>query len=337
VTNNYTHATLVTFWSNSGLSTEPGSAGTVPKPILHRKKMCLAETIIVFGKNAIDKLVFLQVFTSGGAMFHKNWLHKISGLLVVAGFVLSPTASVWAQATENVVDATVSTEAETDPNNGPAGALDELDLATLEAIAVDDSAIAEPGAGYDVDSFSTHLYLPLVQGSTEANVSAEENVSAANLTFDVCKTQAADATVTLGAISVSATSPNVSYAQHLCKRWIVHVLVPSGGYEFSFNSGNYPTSTVLCNAYRQQWSVYKKGWLQTGFTLVRSGTAKGVWYQGHCNMQIVSGPLLESHLYTPPQVGTDTYRVAIGAYISTTFGPAWQRVIVRADRLLPPR
>jgi hypothetical protein len=256
-------------------------------------------------------------------MLLRYWQHTLATLLVIVGLVLFLPASVFAQSEE--VDAIPTADT----------AINQLFLPAVQG----DSTILAQSDEEPIVPFvgSNHVFLPVVQTDLASSVEA------ADLNFDVCKTPAADAFRILDIFGVSSTSPDASYAQRVCKRWLVDVRVSSQNQDFQFDSANYPTSKAFCNAYRQQWTVYKKSLFQTSFTRLHSGTSKGVWVQSgtgssyYCSMQPVTGSGLGSYIYTPPTAGFNFYRVAVGAYIITSWGNVWQPVTVVAEYFPVPR
>jgi hypothetical protein len=243
-------------------------------------------------------------------MFHKFLLHKIGIGLVVAGLLLTPAASVFAQANE--------------PNDDPVSVVaDEVE------------------AGNDIDSASNRVFLPLIQADLATDVIA------ADINFDFCKTQAANATLTLGSgvSSVNSTS-NVVYSGNLCNRWVVDIRVPSNSsgtgsdllaFGIGANGTVGPPNKADCESYTEQTSIYRKAYRETEFKFIAGGTKKGVWHTESgtlfpCELRAQPGWLSLAQPLTPPGSSTDFYRVAS----NVKFGGQWRTVTIQAEHFSPP-
>jgi hypothetical protein len=190
---------------------------------------------------------------------------------------------------------------------------------------------------------STRLFLPVVQGGSA------DGVNAALTLPNNCITQAANATLSLGpnVAWVESTGANYFHPGTLgCNRWVVDIKVPynsgTSGYSSAFSIGSIklPTDKAHCNQYRQTWSLYGKGIIQTSFAYLGGGWLQGVWHDGElsgCDLKKLPGYQPYAEPFYPPGAFSTTYRVVNGAYLATTVGKIWQPVTVYAGHIPNPK
>lgn len=162
---------------------------------------------------------------------------------------------------------------------------------------------------------------------------------------DYCKTQAADATLTLGPsdVEVSSTSPNPGYGYRSgCLSWVVDINVPynsaaslSRYYKsvelYGSSTDSFPTkqySQSSCESIKVRRTLYKKAAGETEFTQVDYRSYKGTWVTQSSPDDLYTAPycLLTANQTTPeygwqspPSSGTDVYRVAVNAQMDGVY------------------
>jgi hypothetical protein len=154
-----------------------------------------------------------------------------------------------------------------------------------------------------------------------------------------CLTIPPHVTLTFGANTpkVWAQSGGTNYATYPCYRFVTDIVVPpdsSGGlpYKDEFTLGwrygapwELPFSQSECAAYDAYFSIYKRTFLGTDFTLVGGGSMHGEWVIGNCVAAHDPGWVALPDTFDPPTWLTTTYRLAVGAKLNT-----WKQVSTEA-------
>jgi hypothetical protein len=151
--------------------------------------------------------------------------------------------------------------------------------------------------------------------------------------YDFCANAEPDRIAYVGSNDTFRAYPsgNGAYAYgRSCPRWVVDYKLAtySPEWEISGEPWDLPSSAALngtvpnnahdCGRYETYLTFYKKKSSEAAFTKLGATKLIGEWKYGECKEKIAWGTLL-AVIATPPQAGWDTYRVAVGAKLRSSF------------------
>jgi hypothetical protein len=168
------------------------------------------------------------------------------------------------------------------------------------------------------------------------------------LQFDLCPSAKANATFDINSSTPLFTtfesksgSGRYAYDSDLCGRYVVDVNIAPNtfaphqtlhlyGYAYDLPSsaafgGTVPATPQDCGRWSQYVTFYRKLQGEASFTKLGGATWNGQWVNGECKPTLASGDLGVLEVFTNPASGSDTYRIAVGTKLRTTF----QEVIVQ--------
>lgn len=188
-------------------------------------------------------------------------------------------------------------------------------------------------------------------------IEAEVPVSPAeSILVDFCASASADATYSVsasgptGVITSASGSGAYFYEKTGCLRWVIDFEVSADAFdmeEFAISGdpydlpssaaagGGVPGTAEDCARWSLVVSYYRKLWGASTFTLLGSQTRKGSWSSGTCTPYVHSGTLTSLGALSveeAPNSGWDTYRIAVGTKLRST----WQEVVVRGKKVPTP-
>ena len=175
----------------------------------------------------------------------------------------------------------------------------------------------------------------------------QENLVITPTVLDPCRLADPDHIIYVPSNAAPQHAPSGSgaygYKQKLCNRWVVDFKMAtySGERELtggpwdlpgSADNGTIPVTKQDCTRLATYVNFYRKKANETSFTKLGSFKYVGLWSNGVCKMHKQWGTANKWLYASPSQTGWDTYRVAVG----TKLRSSWQEVRAASRPYIQP-